>query len=623
MFPNRKAATQPTRDLTVDSARVDRERLNKMVGNIGKPFVISAISLVAVAWLTYELEGFWWSFGPVAIVLALHTERWFHILRYRRSHTDRNFDSSKWLKKFLSRLALTGFAMAVWATPLLQLRTDTALLYVFALIVFWAAGSLSQYYIFPKALVVFLTPMMWISALQLLWQGGSTAISVGVLMLLLWASLLRASAEFSANSVREIEQRFQNEALLKEVSEQKDKALLANAAKTRFLAAAGHDLRQPAHAIALLSSSLQARAATPEDAELHARLQGSVTHFGDVVDEVLDLARLDSGGWRVEADATSLGRLFDRVNATYRELASAKGLGLFMRLPKDPVWVHTDTAILWRIISNLVANAVRYTQQGNIIVCVRRGQLAGSPAWRIEVRDSGPGIAPEHQTLIFEEFYQVDNPQRSHSQGLGMGLSVAQRMAALLGLQVKVRSAMDAGSVFSLTLPTASDPNPAVTSAQTQVSPEPLALSVCEVLVIDDDEASRASLGHLLSTWGARVSLAGDADQAGRLCRQMLAEGRTIDLLFTDHWVTQTERSDDVVRAVMRSLATRPGFRAPHVAVITGDTSPTTKVEVQERGWFYAAKPLRPAELHAWMDATLRARLLSQTIEAHVVNSPT
>ncbi len=236
-----------------------------------------------------------------------------------------------------------------------------------------------------------------------------------------------------------------------ELAGQKDAAERANRAKSRFLAAASHDLRQPLHALSLFAADLQrqVRSGSAQDLpHLAEQIATSTALLGELLDSLLDISRLDVAGIKPDIRNFPLQPLFDRLNNAFRRAAVDRNLALHFRRTGE--WLNSDPVMVERMISNLVSNALRYTPSGGriLVAARRRGELV-----RIEVRDSGVGIAPEHQAAIFAEFYQVGNPAREPNKGLGLGLSIIDRLARVLGVKVTLLSRPGAGTTFALHIP--------------------------------------------------------------------------------------------------------------------------------------------------------------------------
>jgi signal transduction histidine kinase len=279
----------------------------------------------------------------------------------------------------------------------------------------------------------------------------------------------------------------------------------ASAARARFFAAANHDLRQPLHAMGLLAQTLHARSPSTELKALSNQVADCAANLGELVDELLELSRLDAGSVQPRPAPFALDALLRECAATYAPLARHKGLALHCEAV--PVQVLSDRRLVLRVLSNLVGNAVRYTPRGRVTL---RAEVAADKV-RVRVQDTGVGIAPEQLPRIFEEFYQVDNPARQREQGLGLGLATVRRLADLLQLQLEVTSTPGQGSEFGFELPLCRHDSAALPAAP-EVSPDVLAGK--RILVLEDDTASCDALVQLLEAWGCAVRAAPSAAHA-------------------------------------------------------------------------------------------------------------
>lgn len=285
-----------------------------------------------------------------------------------------------------------------------------------------------------------------------------------------------------------------------ELAGQKDAAERANTAKSRFLAAASHDLRQPLHALSLFAADLQrqVRSGHPQEMpRLAEQIAASTTVLGELLDSLLDISRLDVAGIKPEIRSFPLAPLFERLAASFRRAIVEHKLHL--RIHPSRYWVETDPLMLERMIGNLVSNAIRYTPAGGrILVGARRrgGKIV------IEVRDSGIGIAKEHQAAIFGEFFQVGNTAREQNKGLGLGLSIVDRLARALAITVELKSRIGEGSIFRLQL---------AAGSPARVLPEaPLVATTAHVHCVGHSP-ELAECRHLLERWDYAVSTAADA----------------------------------------------------------------------------------------------------------------
>jgi signal transduction histidine kinase len=313
--------------------------------------------------------------------------------------------------------------------------------------------------------------------------------------------VLNQTAERLESSREDLEQRITlaTEAL----REKKEEAENATLSKSRFLAAASHDLRQPTHALGMFVARL---AQLPHDSQttgLIVNLEESVLAMQDLLDALLDISRLDAHAVPVQLSSFAIEDVFEKVRATFALVAQEKELRFHVR--SSAVWVHSDAGLLHRILMNLISNALRYTQTGGVVVGCRLS--ADGRKIRLEVWDSGQGIAPEHHQAIFTEFYQVGNAERNSRRGLGLGLNIVHRTLQLLGYPLTLCSHPGQGSRFAFELPT-SLPGLALGLARKEDTTPLQEFEGCQVLVVEDDALALAALESLLASWGCQVRCA-------------------------------------------------------------------------------------------------------------------
>jgi len=381
-----------------------------------------------------------------------------------------------------------------------------------------------------------------------------------------------------------------NLTLERRVQERTQALASANAAKGRFLSAASHDLRQPLVTIGLLVGLLREQLLAPAQRAMVARVDEAVAAMESLLAGLLDLSRLDAGTLRAKPQRVALQTLFDAVAAHSAEAAQRKGLVLRVRPCALVVWA--DAVLLEQIVRTLVTNALRYTDAGGALLAARAtadGQV------RLQVWDTGRGIAPEQQARVFEEFVQLGNPGRDRSQGLGLGLTIVQRSAQLMGAALQLRSRPGHGSCFGLLLPASGlqgDDRPRAPSL-------PVWLAGTQLLLVEDDPAVRAALQARLQAWGAQV-LAHDGAPALRATLAAWPPGsRPADLLLTDLRLADGDGGDAIALAQQHFGATLP------VLVVTGNTAPDELARLQARGWPVLHKPFRADELRAALQRAL------------------
>jgi PAS domain S-box-containing protein len=370
----------------------------------------------------------------------------------------------------------------------------------------------------------------------------------------------------------------------------RDAADSANASKTRFLAAASHDLRQPLMALAMFVSALDACNRDPGLATVIGKIRSSADEVTALLNALLDISRLDADLVTPAPSAVELGPLFETLDAEFAPLARAAGLSF--RAVRSSLAVATDPVLLAAILRNLLNNAIRFTGHGGVVLgCRRHGDLV-----RIEVWDTGIGIAEADLELIFQEFHQVHNRERHRAAGLGLGLGLAMvsRIARLLGLRVTVRSRPGRGSVFALEAARA-----AGLVAGEEVAPpasaEPRRGAL--IAVVDDEELVRDSLGTVLECWGYRV-ISGGCDQ--ELLEALAGAGEIPDLLIADFRLGKGRDGIALITFLRRELD--QSFPA---MLLTGDATPDRLRQARASGLPVLRKPVNGRELKEAVTALL------------------
>ena len=369
----------------------------------------------------------------------------------------------------------------------------------------------------------------------------------------------------------------------------RDAEKAASRAKTGFLAAASHDLRQPLHAAALFAAALGRRVEGAEALRLVASIGEATKTMQSMLDALLDVSRLDGGVMEPYPAWFCIEGMFARLKTECITAARAKGLELDMI--GCTLWVETDPALLESIVRNFISNAVKFTRRGRVLVgCRRRGDTV-----RIEVWDTGPGIPEDKIESAFQEFQRLGGHE--HRQpGLGLGLAIVRRLVDLLGLRLEVTSTVGRGSCFAIELPYAIR-----APDRREVAPGDVELSGHKtVLVVDDNPLARAALARELTDWGCRVIEAGTSEEAGLLLANEL--DRLPDLIITDLDLGGEISGLDM----LARLAARYGIAVPTI-VITGDTRPDTIIELKESGHPWLIKPVDPAALRRAAGALLSA----------------
>ena len=393
-----------------------------------------------------------------------------------------------------------------------------------------------------------------------------------------------------------------------ELSEKNARLEAASTSRSRFLAAASHDLRQPLYALTLFSSALRAGETDPTKLTRVLRIEECVASLDQLFSELLDLSRLEAGVMHAEMSDVRLDDVFDEVSRNFRILAESRGLRLIVR--KTDAWVRTDRTMLARILNNLVSNALRYTATGGVLLGAR---FQESGKVRIDVWDSGRGIEPEHQQRVFDEFYQVTATNEhpgERQRGLGLGLATVQKLAQLVDCEVQLASWPQRGTRISVLLAPASATSALQLPEQADT---PLDISGLRVLVVDDEPNILEGLRTLLEQWGCDIRAAESEAQA----LDMLSSWDSPpDLVLSDLRLRDGRSGVDVLRAVARHYGQdpqRPGFAR---LLVTGETRSDRIGEIAASHIPVMFKPVSPQKLREAMLASVfaaRANLPAET----------
>lgn len=342
--------------------------------------------------------------------------------------------------------------------------------------------------------------------------------------------------------------------------------------KTRVLAAASHDLRQPLHALSIYSAVLSANPSTSTLKEIGSNINLLVGSLAALLDALLDLSQLDNQSFPTQNNPSDLATIGKKIAQEFEHSIRVKGLTLVTQLVSAPV--YSDPLILERIIRNLVDNAVKYTSEGKIGIST---QLVEGKSM-ICIEDSGVGIASDQIEKIFEEFYQIDNPGRDRNLGLGLGLSIVQRMSQLLGIELALQSSLKVGTRITLQLPALTN----TTFVNEDPAPRRDLLTGKSILLIDDEESIIASTCALLATWGVHAHSAKDMNDA----LEVIKINSNIDCIIADLRLRNGENGIHVIQNLWEILGTIPAL------IISGETSAERLSDAKAEGLTVLQKPI-------------------------------
>ena len=579
--------TQATKkeDIWIEQMILIRKQLPVIIGS---SFLTSAI---VALWLERYLDtaplAIWMSLvSVVAIIRLLHMQYW----RRKSVNADnvRAHIHQFTLLSLVSGILWGGFGIMTVLQDIL-LVTLTAIMVLSGMIAS-ATASLSH---FRSAYLAFIIPMSIPTAIASLFVPDPIYYLIAVLIILYLIVSLYFSRDLRATLIQSITLRFENDALVDSLKMEKAHAVSsmqtatrANFAKSRFLAAASHDLRQPLCALRLYTATLQMLDNNDRQEEIAKNIDTSVIALEELFDSLLDISKLDAGTLDVQNESFHLTTILDRIIVDFSAVAAEKAIGLDINA--DEFIVHSDPQLLERLLRNLVSNAIRYTDQGGVQVRTVKDRNTV----HIEVQDTGCGISNADQTQIFDEFVQLNNPARDRTKGIGLGLSIVQRISGLMGIPVNVESTVGQGSIFSLTVPLGD----AVT-----VIPVPMKSSLPErylnnlfVLVVDDEIAIQNAMRSILEKWNCTVVSAGSADEA---FEELAKFDKPPDVAIVDLRLRYGENGLDVIDAV------QDAFDNPVPSLIlTGDIGAERLKEVQISQYPIMHKPCDVDKLFDFLD---------------------
>jgi len=450
------------------------------------------------------------------------------------------------------------------------------------------------------SLFIYLLLLLGPLIVRMAWENDRQHWFLAIMLVIFIGFLLHSAVKLMQTFELSLRQRFEKGALLhalrvreEETAAALETAELANKAKSKFLATASHDLRQPLQALRLFTEALQDVAKDPESLRLAGQIGKSVNSLVEMFDDLLDVSRLDAGIIQPRWQHFALYDLFDRLYVDFTPLAQAKGLALELPYCSNgdkngaqcEVAVYSDPFLLERMLRNLISNAIRYTDCGKVAVHCRclPNQI------EIAVQDTGIGIRPEVMEQIFEEYYQVGNPHRDRRKGLGLGLAIVRRVEELMGYRVVVESAPGKGSTFRFAVKKG-DPSVlarpfVITESRHDVRDKVIAL-------VEDDADIREFTAEIMREWGCRV-FAGES-VAEVLCELDTAAARP-DLLVCDYRLPDNQTALDVMQQMRRFWGKLP------VLVVTGDTAAETLQAIQQSGAGLLHKPIATTRLRSTM----------------------
>lgn len=567
-------------------AKVLEEQIKMLFDSTTTLFFINLIVAPALVYVFWTLVSQFYLvvwLGSLFLMLAV---RMGFYLAYKKSA---NFENPQKIQLFL----ILGSAVAgvIWgAGGVLMFGSEQIGYQLFILLALMAmtGGSAFTLSVYLPAYFAYspiaLLPVIWL----LFSLGGPNYFALGATSLVFLGTLTLFNVRMNRNFKESLALRFENLELIEQLQEKSVEAQRASMAKSRFLAAASHDLRQPLYALSLFSTALDELVSEPKQKRVVGQIIVCVDSLKSLFDSLLDISQLDAGVVAVEKSEFMLQDLFVKLLIEFQPLADEKDLVILA--PKNVYGVLSEPSLLEQIIRNYLANAVRYTEHGSIsLECEAIGDNV-----RISVVDTGLGIPDESIQDIFDEFYQLGNSERDRLKGLGLGLSIVKRTASLLEHEIAVESTLGKGSTFSINVPRAFA-NRSQRMPSTERAEDLIHSDKRLIVVIDDEVSVREGLKSLFEIWDCNVVVAEDGDMAIELLR---AYSKPPSGIISDYRLRNGKTGVDAISYVQQEYThTIPAI------IVTGDIESQRLVELKNSVYSSFHKPVPTEDLRQFLAA--------------------
>jgi signal transduction histidine kinase/CheY-like chemotaxis protein len=559
------------------------ETINKYSKTVFLTNYINAAFVVLIMWtssLPKEYLIIWF-----VAMYALTTVRLVLSLKYWKDE-ERIKHADSWARTFMLTTAASGLLWGLGGAFFYM--PDAGIYEAFILILVLGIGAGGMAFMSPHrpTFFLFFTFLIFPVIIRVALVGDLPHFVIAGMVSVYWGVFMVFGTKINDIILEGMLLRFDNLELVDNLIEEKEAAEKANIAKSKFLAAASHDLRQPLHALTLLSGALAERIQYQEVKDIVVKIRGAVSALENLFNALLDISKLDSGVLQPCVETFHLKTIFERLDNDFRPEAEEKGLSFEVKNCKNVI-VESDDILLERILRNFISNAIRYTPKGSVVLQCEPidGYL------EISIIDSGIGIPEGMQTAIFDEYIQLDNPERNRNKGLGLGLAIVSRIAKLLHHQINIISQEGQGSIFCVTVPYRPDLNLPIPAAP----PPPEFTNDLKgliVLVIDDEVSILEALTVLLTGWGCKVIVAESVEQARQALRKTMVIPNAI---ISDYRLREGINGVETIKAIEAMV----GQEIPAI-LITGDMEISTGDGISE-AYRVLHKPVQPARVRAFL----------------------
>ena len=504
--------------------------------------------------------------------------RFYFYLKWSKNPSQKKLTS--WAHIAVNFSFLSGFQWAITTIIFFNNESSISIAILTVILLGMISGAIGSLSIIPAAFAAFTAPITLLYIFSIMRADNSDFYIFSYMFIV----FIVASGFFCRNiyksNMHGIRLSIENMALINNLQVEKEKAESANIAKSKFLAAASHDLRQPLQSMTLFTEALKENLKEEDNLVLANRITNSHDALRELLNALLDISKLDAGGIEIQNSTFDIASITNEIYLEFQPLASQKNQQL--AISKSSYMVFSDPLITKRILQNLIANAIHHSPEDSMIIIETARK---NKTLLINVKDNGPGIPPDEQKNIFNEFYQLKNPERDRKKGLGLGLAIVKRLSILLGHQIKLESSKGSGCNFSFELSIATSKQLA---EKKQVIPNQnlTSLNGMEILLVEDEIDVREALAVTLKRWGCTVWQTDNIAGALAFIHQ-----QKIDFIITDYRLREHETGIDLLEQVNSINPEISGL------MITGDTGTEQIQSFLKAGHIVLHKPIKPAEL--------------------------
>jgi len=578
-------------DQKINKDLIEKERFILYMNEMLRNYIGSILIGLPLYYFIFQSQSslnaanIWFTLDAILMITVLLTYYVFY------QHYD-TFSFSIWKK--ISDIPLIVFSLHIAFSPWLFLQMEADIyLYTLFIMIISLTGTVTHAiaYYFQRLVIFSALPLLSL-VVKFSTMDRDNSFEIYIVLILVWAGLITFAHRINKSLISSIVLKFEH-------IQARSNAELINAEKSRFIAAASHDIRQPLQAINLLVSTLKSSNTNPNDDVLFERLENSVESMSELLNSMLDVSKLDAHVIVPQPQHLCLMTLSEKLQGQLKPFATAKDINLVIEADNNIVFA--DAILLEQVLSNLLSNAIRYTDSGNITLSAEddSGQI------KISVKDTGMGIARADKESIFLEFYQLHNPERDQNKGLGLGLSIVKRLCALQNWPLSLDSELGIGSCFSFRVPKG---NRELIQVADTVDMNKNLGSV-DIIIIDDHEGIRFSLSNLLSNWGCTVHSFESADNACEALEKSPAWQP--NLIISDYRLRNNMTGIEAIDKVRTKLN-----YAIEAIVISGDTAPEEIIKIKKSGLIVLHKPIKPAKLRVVVSQKMKSITESKTENA-------